>query len=89
MILSPHQPARLHPTPDTSMYYFYFLGVYLTHHPHSEGLLLNELSLDSGGCEDYKPFILLIFYVLDPSLAKIFNQLSTFDIIFDPIIPGK
>ena len=47
--LSLHQPAQLHPIPDISMDYLQCLDVSLTHHPHSEGLLLHEILLDSAG----------------------------------------
>ena len=87
--LSPHQPAHLHPTPDISMYYFQCLNVYLTHHPHSKVLLLHEISPDSAGCKDHNPCITCILAVLDPSLATKLNQISTSDMILDPMFTAK
>ena len=64
--LYPHQPAHLHSTLDISMDYFQCFDVSLTHHHHSKGLLLHEISLDSAGCEDHNPFITLTLAVLEP-----------------------
>ena len=49
MGLSYHQLSHLHPNPEISMDYSQCLDISLTHHPHSEGLLLHEISLDSAG----------------------------------------
>ena len=62
--LYPQQPDRLHPTPEIFMDYFQCLDVFLTRHPHREGLIRHELSLDSAGCEDHNPCISHILSVL-------------------------
>ena len=59
----------------------------LTRHPHSEELLLHEISLNSAGCEDHNPCIPHILAVLYPSLATKLNQLSTSDMILYPMFP--
>ena len=89
MGLSPHQPAHFHPTSDISMEYFKFLAVSLMHHPHSEVLLLHEISLDFAGCKDNNPCIPCILAVLDPSLATKLNHFSTSEMILNLICPDK
>ena len=53
------------------------------------GLLLHEISLDLAGCEDHNPCIPCTHDVLDPLLATKLNQLSTSDMILDPIFTDK
>ena len=87
--LSPHQPTRLHPTSDISMDYFQCLDVSLMHYPPSDGLILNELSLDSVECKYHNPCIPRVLAILDPSLATKLNQLYTSDIIIYPMFSSK
>ena len=87
--LSPHQPASLQPVPEITIDYFQCLDVSLAHHPHSEALILNELSLNCAGYEDHKPCIPLIIAVIYPSLDKKLNQISTFNTILDPMFDAK
>ena len=87
--LSPHQPAHLHPTPDLSMDYLQCLDVSLTQHLRIEGLIFHELSLNSSGCKDHNPCIPRILAVSDPSLTTNLNQISTSDMILDPMFPDK
>ena len=59
------------------------------HHPHSKGLLLNEISFYSAGCEDHNHCIPLIIIIIDPSLTTKLNQISTPDMILDPMFHTK
>ena len=88
-ILSPHKISLLKPAPDIPMDYFKCLDVYLEHHTHRKGLLLNEPSLDSAGYENHNPCIHNIFAVLDPSLALKLIQISKSNMILDSMFPSK
>ena len=87
--LSPHNSSQLWHIPDNSMDYLQCLGIYLTHHPHSKVLLLNELLLYSAGCKYHNPCIPRILAVLYPSLAIKLNQISTSNMILDPMFFAK
>ena len=60
-----------------------------TQHPHSKGLLLNEISLDYAGCKDHKPCIPHILSIIHPSLDTKLNQLSKSDMILYPMFSAK
>ena len=86
--LSPHQPASLHPTPEIPMDYFQCLDISLVYHPHIEGLLLNELSLDYEVCKDHFSCIPHVLTVILPSIDTKLNQISTSDMIIETMFFG-
>ena len=75
--------------PLTFAWIFQCLDVSLTHHPHSKGLLLNEISLNCMGYENHNPCITCILFILDPSMPTNLNQRYTSGMILDPIFPAE
>ena len=71
------------------MDYFQCLYISLMYHPHSEGWILHELSLDSTGCENHNPCIPCILAVLEPAISTQLNHIYTSKMSLDTIFYDK